>query len=130
VNKEEFLELITEQEKKVIAIDFDGVIHRSSLGFHDGTVYDPPIEGAHEALKALSRDFTIVVYSCKANPSRPLINGKTGEELMWEWLEDFDMKQYVEKISFEKPNAVCYIDDKAVNFKDWNSVLQEDLLKK
>ena len=49
---------------------------------------------------------------------------------MWEWLEDFDMKQYVEKISFEKPNAVCYIDDKAVNFKDWNSVLQEDLLKK
>ena len=29
-----------------VAIDFDGVVHGNSKGFHDGTVYDPPIEGS------------------------------------------------------------------------------------
>jgi ribonucleotide monophosphatase NagD (HAD superfamily) len=128
MDKQEFLDWLTKEEEKVIAIDFDGVIHRSSLGFHDGTVYDPPIEGAREALQRLSERYTIIVYSCKANPRRPRINGLTGEELMWEWLEKYDMKQYVHKISFEKPNAVCYVDDKAVNFKNWDDVLKEDII--
>ena len=28
-----------------LAIDFDGVIHKNSKGFFDGTVYDEPING-------------------------------------------------------------------------------------
>ena len=130
MDKEEFLKLITEQEKKILAIDFDGVIHRSSLGFHDGTVYDPPIEGSREALKKLSQDYTLIIYSCKANPKRPLINGKTGKELIWEWLAENKMDYYIEDVSFEKPNAVCYIDDKAIRFRNWESIFKEELLNK
>jgi len=126
MDKEHFLKLITEQEEKTLAIDFDGVIHKSSLGFHDGTVYDPPIEGSYEALEKLSQEYTLVIYSCKANPKRPLIEGKTGKELIWEWLTKHNMDQYIEKVSFEKPNAVCYIDDKAIRFKNWESVFKED----
>ena len=32
-------------ENTQIGIDFDGVIHKNSKGFHDGTIYDEPIEG-------------------------------------------------------------------------------------
>jgi len=116
MDKEQFLKLITEQEEKILAIDFDGVIHRSSLGFHDGTVYDPPIKGSDEALKKLSQDYTLIVYSCK--------------ELIWEWLAENNMDEYIEDVSFEKPNAVCYIDDKAIRFKNWESIFKEELLNK
>ena len=38
-----------------IGIDFDGVIHKNSKGFFDGTVYDEPIKGSLEALKRISK---------------------------------------------------------------------------
>ena len=34
-----------------IAIDFDGVIHKNSKGYYDGTIYDEPVEGSLEAIK-------------------------------------------------------------------------------
>jgi hypothetical protein len=104
-----------------IGIDFDGVIHKNSKGFHDGTVYDDPIPGAREALERLSKDYVIVVYSAKARKDRMLINGKTGVELIWEWLEKNNMSSFVKEVTAEKPRAVFYIDDKAVRFNGiWN----------
>lgn len=109
-----------------IGVDFDGVIHKCSKGFYDGTVYDPPIEGAREALERLSKKFVIVMYSAKARKDRMLINGKTGVELIWEWLEKHDMKQFVKEVTAEKPRAVFYIDDKAVRFEgNWNDTFSD-----
>ena len=34
-----------------IGIDFDGVIHKNSKGFYDGTVYDDPVNGVAESSK-------------------------------------------------------------------------------
>jgi hypothetical protein len=110
-----------EDETYQIGIDFDGVIHRNSKGFFDGTVYDPPIEGAFEALSVISKKYVVVVYSAKARKDRMLINGKTGEELIWEWLHKHDMAKFVKEVTSEKPRAVCYIDDKAIRFTDWDS---------
>lgn len=100
-----------------VGIDFDGVIHRCSKGFYDGTIYDPPIEGSKEALETISKNFDIIVYSAKARTDRPLINGMTGVQLIWEWLDKYEMSQYVEEVTAEKPRAVFYIDDKAVRFE-------------
>ena len=61
-----------------LAIDFDGVIHKNSKGFFDGTVYDEPINGVKDALEQLSKKYKIVIFTCKVKPDRPLINGKTG----------------------------------------------------
>ena len=36
--------------------------------------------------------YDLVIYTCKATPTRPLVNGKTGIELVWEWLEKHDVK--------------------------------------
>ena len=49
-----------------IGVDFDGVIHKNSKGYHDGTVYDEPVEGAREALQKLSEKYTVIVYSAKS----------------------------------------------------------------
>ena len=104
-----------------VGVDFDKVIHKCSNGYYDGTIYDEPVEGAYEALERLSRDYTVIVYTCKAKPDRGLVNGKTGTELVWQWLKDHNMAQFVSKVTAEKPRARFYIDDKAIRFTDWDS---------
>jgi len=42
------------ENSKQLAIDFDGVIHKNSKGFYDGTIYDEPIEGSIQAVKELA----------------------------------------------------------------------------
>ena len=98
-----------------VGIDFDGVIHRCSKGFYDGTIYDP--EGSKEALETISKKFDIIVYSAKARADRPLVNNMTGVQLIWEWLDKYEMSHYVKAVTAEKPRAVFYIDDKAVRFE-------------
>ena len=106
-----------------IGVDFDGVIHKNSKGFHDGTIYDEPIEDVKKGLEYLSKSYKLVIYSCKANPNRPKIDNKTGVELIWDWLERHNLKNYIDDISYEKPNAKYYIDDKAIMFLNWKMVM-------
>ncbi len=110
-------------EKINVGIDFDGVIHKCSKGYYDGTIYDEPVEGSYEALERLSADYTIIINTCKAKPDRGLVNGKTGTELVWEWLIKHDMAKFISKVTSEKPRARFYIDDKGVRFTNWNSTL-------
>ena len=102
-----------------VAVDFDGVIHKSSKGYYDGTIYDEPIEGSRESLKKLSEKYDVVIFTCKSKPDRGLVNGKTGTELVWEWLRKHDMDKFVTKVTAEKPRAVQYIDDKGYGFTTW-----------
>jgi len=108
-----------EKDAKNIAIDFDGVIHNFDKGFHDGTCYGEPLKGSLEAIKHLSKRFNIVIFTAKAKPSRPLIGGKTGTELVKEWLRDHNISQYVKEVTAEKPRAFLYIDDKGYRFQNW-----------
>ena len=124
MNSKEFKKNVLNNDKNVIAVDFDGVIHKSSKGFYDGTIYDEPVEGTKKGLEYLSKSYKLVVYTCKANPDRPLINGKTGTELIWEWMEKYDLSKYVSDVVYGKPNAKYYIDDKAICFIDWNQILK------
>ena len=114
-----------QDETYQIGIDFDGVIHRNSKGFFDGTVYDVPVEGVYEALQSISKNYTIIVYSAKARKDRMLIKNKTGVELIWEWLKKYKLDKFVTDVTSEKPRAVCYIDDKAFRFTTWSKSLKE-----
>lgn len=109
-----------------ISIDFDGVIHKCSKGYYDGTIYDDPVPGAFEALKELSEKFVVIVHTCKARADRGLVDSKTGVELVWAWLDKHNMSQFVNKVTAEKPRARYYIDDKALTFKDnWKEILEQ-----
>ena len=115
----------SEEETRTISIDFDGVIHNDNLGWHDGTIYGDPIEGSLEAVKKLAENYKLVLFTAKAKPDRPLVDGKTGTELIWEWLEKYAVKQYFSDITAEKPRCLFYIDDKAIRFVDWKKAFDD-----
>lgn len=117
--------VLDSSEKTSIAIDFDDVIYKNSKGWHDGTIYDKPIDGALKALKELASRYRVVVYTSKVRDDRPLVNNKTGVVLVNEWLKKYEFDQYVDEVTHIKPRAVAYIDDKAIRFVDWVSTLQQ-----
>ena len=112
-----------EAEIKNLAIDFDGVLHDNNKGFYDGTCYGNMIQGTYEALSSLSKKYNIIIYTAKAKPSRPLVTGKTGVELVWDWLETNNLSIFVMEVTAEKPRAVAYIDDKAIHFTSWSETI-------
>jgi hypothetical protein len=102
-----------------LCIDFDGVIHDDNQGYHDGTCYGLPIPGSLESLRELSTRFTIVIFTAKAKPSRPIVNGLTGTELVWQWLEKYGVADCVKEVTSEKPRGFLYIDDNGYRFTNW-----------
>ena len=109
--------------KKNIAIDFDGVIHNSSKGWHDGTCYGSPIKEAINSIKKLSKKYNIIIFTAKCKNDRPLINGKTGYQLVKEWLVKNNLIDYIKEITSEKPRALIYIDDNAYRFMNWEKTM-------
>ena len=122
---DDFKNMVNNEDKNTIAIDFDGVIHKNSKGYYDGTIYDEPVEGSKEALEELSKKYDVVVFTAKAKPDRGLVNGKTGTQLVWEWLKEHKMDKFVTKVTAEKPRAVAYIDDKGITFDSWKQTLSK-----
>ena len=117
-----------ESELQNIAVDFDGVIHNFDKGWHDGTCYGEPLPGSLEAIKKLSEKYKVIIFTAKIRPDRPLVNGKTGYELVREWLIKYDIDKYVDDITFEKPRAEYYIDDKAILYdNNWKDILEDVL---
>jgi hypothetical protein len=116
---------LLKDEFKQIGVDFDGVIHACSKGYHDGTIYDDPIPGSLEAVKRLASKYKVIVYTAKARHDRPLVNGKTGVELVWEWLKEKGFSKYISEVTAEKPRVVFYIDDRAIRFTDWKQTIRE-----
>lgn len=123
MNISDYNKLQKEENENQIAIDFDGVIHKNSKGFYDGTVYDEPIEGSINSIKRIyDMGYKIVIFTAKAKTDRPLVNGKTGVELVWEWLKKYDVDKYIIEVTSEKPRALYYIDDKGIRFKNWENI--------
>jgi len=111
-------------EANNLAIDFDGVIHDANLGFHDGTCYGEPIPGSIEAIKELALKYRIVIFTAKAKPNRPLINGLTGTQLVQEWLNKYGILDCIAEVTSEKPRAIAYIDDNGFRFVQWVQTMQ------
>lgn len=97
-----------------VLVDFDGVIHRYSRGWQDGSIYDPPIEGCFAALDAMiEHGYEVVVFSTRdAEQIRP-------------WLaERWEPGAYI-GITDRKLPAVTQIDDRAIRFESWAQALTD-----
>ncbi len=117
-----------ESERNNIAIDFDGVIHNFDKGWYDGTCYGDPIEDSLESIKKIAKKYNIIIYSSKALPDRPLVGGKNGKQLISEWLQKHKVLKYVSEITYKKPRAEYYIDDKGIFFdNNWKEILNKVL---
>ena len=111
------------EEAKTISVDFDGVIHTCDKGYCGGVIYGDPIEGSLDSIKMLSEKYDVVVHSARARHDKPLVNGKTGKELIWEWLDAHGFSSYIKEVTEIKPRAFIYIDDKAIRFENWKMCL-------
>jgi len=102
---------------RTIVFDFDGVVHRNSKGFYDGTIYDEPTKHIRSIFKHLKNNgYLIAINSCKLRNDRPKANNKTGEELIVEWLCKYDLTRFVDILEAEKTPGILYVDDKALRF--------------
>jgi 5'(3')-deoxyribonucleotidase len=113
-----------ENKVKSIAIDFDGVIHDAHQGWGDGTCYGDPLPGAIEAIKQLSQQYQVIIFTAKAKPDRPLVDRKTGVDLVKEWFVKYNILDCITEITSEKPRAELYIDDNGYRFENWNDTLK------
>jgi len=121
--------------KGTIAIDFDGVIHKYSKGWHNGKIYDEPMDGAFEAIDIfIQQGYSVVIFSTR---SPRQIKRWMDEQLDcycpmqyvdWDTMiipfwKKFWNSNYFVGITRRKIAALAYIDDRAVKFTDWESVL-------
>jgi hypothetical protein len=95
-----------------VMVDFDGVCHRYSKGWHDGTAYDEPMPGAELSLAELERrGYEVVIFS-----TRPA-------EQIRAWLTYWNFPAY--RVTNVKEPAIAIIDDRAIHFLDWPGALSE-----
>lgn len=105
--------MILVMSRKVISVDFDGVIHAYSKGWQGDEVYDEPVEGALESINKLQkRGYEVVISTAREN-LKPVIKWMT---LRWQY------EQAMPEITNRKPKAIAYIDDRAIRFTTWKDV--------
>lgn len=115
---------------KTIAIDFDGVIHRYSQGWKDGSIYDKPNERAFAYIEKLMHDgYAVFIFSTRSpwqikrwvekqaimfNPDTPLSPYSVRVVPFW---KKFWNEANCLGVTRRKLPAMAYIDDRAVPFK-------------
>ncbi len=111
------LKITTAQsKKKIIAVDFDGVLH-SYRGWSGAVPKDPPVPGAQDFLNhIMSLGFKVVIFSCRAEENE----GRTG---IIQWLKDNNFPDV--PVTDVKPQAELYVDDRGYRFNgDFRAVLE------
>ena len=110
--------------KPTLCLDFDGVLHKYSRGYADGSVYDNPTDGARDFVLEAKKHFNLIIYSSRAST----LAGKID---IMNFLAEHDFP--IIEITNEKPPAFLTLDDRAMtftgkwpsietlqNFKPWN----------
>lgn len=106
-------------KKPILCLDFDGVIHRYSKGWQDGSIYDEAVPGFFDWARQAQEHFKLVIYSSRSKTPE-------GIKAMADWLMEKMAKwreangEYSKALLFEfadsKPPAFITIDDRAVWF--------------
>lgn len=113
---------------KTIALDFDGVIHKYSKGYHNGSIYDTPTKGAFKAIQKMLETYCVVVFSTRE--PKEILNWFLKEK-SWRYpvkiVPDDGKFEWTEKgvlgITNRKLKAFMYVDDRAVRFTNWKDIL-------
>lgn len=101
---------------RTVSVDFDGVLHEFSSGWTGYTPLDGPEPGALEFIKSLIvMGYTPVICSARAH-------NDLGVHEIKKWLKKYGFPEM--KVTNEKILAICYVDDRAVEYREqnWNEV--------
>lgn len=118
--------------KQTIAFDFDGVIHKYSKGWQDGSIYDEPNLQVIEIMKKLLQD----------NYSVIIISTREPEQIKRWWdlniqspiaaiIPEYTKFWNSDKIGItnKKLPAMCYIDDRALPFSPYYTNLYNQIVE-
>ena len=90
---------------KRLLVDFDRVIHRYSKGWHDGTIYDKPVDGAVEALKSLqAQGWQIIIFTTRSK------DGDFRNALISRWLFQYGIQVQILSWIPDIKKLVTYIE--------------------
>lgn len=119
---------------QTVAVDFDGVIHAYSRGWHDGTIYDEPVSGAIEGIKRLQQRYAVYVFTSReplevaswlaqwfhtvVDPEHAIGGSEQAEGGRVEFWNDREAIL----VTNRKLPAVAYVDDRAVRFTTWQDL--------
>ena len=103
--------------KKILCLDFDGVIHSYSSGWQGAdNIEDPPVPGALQWMKQAVLVFDVQIFSSRSNQ-------EGGIAAMEHWLSYWEGREcgsadLLKEVSFptEKPPAHVTLDDRAITF--------------
>jgi hypothetical protein len=111
-----------------VAVDFDGVIHAYSKGWHDGTIYDQPMPGALAALVKLLGQYSVMIFTTRrpAQVCRWFETVDLGVPVVAD--SDDELSEFWDDrsrilVTNRKLPAVAYIDDRAIRFENWDQAL-------
>ena len=101
---------------KILAIDFDGVIH-DKLHPVPGKRMGAPYPGAQEAMQELyDARHKLIIFTTMATS----LGGKQAVE---DWLEWYDFDYH--EVTAIKPTAFVYVDDKAIRHTNWTDTMEQ-----
>lgn len=110
--------------RRILALDFDGVVHSYEKGWQGGGIYGHVTDGFFEWAEIAAQDFQLVIYSSRSSTAE-------GRATMERWLTD-EFANWCERndrvpllgLTFaeHKPPAFLTIDDRAICFRgNWNA---------
>lgn len=106
-------------KRQNVVFDFDGVINSYLSGFcGDDNIPDPPVAGIREAIEEIRKQYNVIVVSTRC--TRP-----EGEKAIRDYLDKYGIT--VDDVVAVKPQARCYIDDRAIRFDGDASVLLDKI---
>ena len=114
------------QTKRVLCLDFDGVLHNYMSGWQGADVIsDPPVPGAMAFLMEAVHHFDVWVFSSRSHQ-------EGGMKAMMDWLEEHLIREFgidgyhampSIKMASTKPMAHVSLDDRAITFTgEWPSM--------
>lgn len=117
--------------KKILCLDFDGVIHRYDSGWKGATIIpDPPVDGVFQFIYEALEHFDVCIFSSRSSSPE-------GIEAMKEWMKKWEDETWNQSggssqqwthqnpcsylcnrvtWSVTKPSAFVTIDDRAITF--------------
>ncbi len=108
--------------EKSISIDFDGCVHQYSRGWWTRDIYDPPMLGAHDALKTLSAAYGVFIMSARSADDILRWCRKQFPDLRFQLIGpkvSYWNKRGVIGVTNRKLPALAYIDDRGLRFTNW-----------
>lgn len=104
------------RRRRVVCVDFDGVIYRNMKYKGTAILNELPVDGAIDALHELAKSSEIVINSARCE-------SVAGMEAVQNWLNKHEIPYRLFKY---KPHADVYVDDRAVCFNgNWSETIKK-----